>query len=188
MHKGWRACLAVSIDSFTSLASSPAVFRQKVNCTSESPSPAVCTFNSQASCGFFCHCSHVIVFRIKWPLRSGWSLCQKNTILRLIDVLRTGAGKLAFFDSKSARIARTPCTRPRPGKPNRGLSQCKRTCGHGNSGSVCQCGLRGGWSLATFWSQKKMGTETVLWKEKNDCYIWCCWRENRSGYEIRKRA
>ncbi len=48
MHKGWRACLAVSIDSFTSPARShaswPAVFWQKVNCTSESPSPAECTF------------------------------------------------------------------------------------------------------------------------------------------------
>ncbi len=64
-HKGWRACQGVSIDSFTSLArshaSSPAVFWLKVNCTSESPSPVVCMFNSRASCGF-CHCSHVIVF------------------------------------------------------------------------------------------------------------------------------
>ncbi len=45
----------------------------------------------------------------------------KNTILRLIDVLPTGAGKQAFFDIKSARIARTPCTPPRPRKPNRVL-------------------------------------------------------------------
>ncbi len=35
-------------------------------------------------------------------------------------------------------------TMPRPGKPNRGLCQCERTCGHGNSGSVNQCGRRGG--------------------------------------------
>ncbi len=67
----------------------------------------------------------------------------------MIDVLRTCAGKPAFFDNKSERIAHTPCMRPRPGKPNRGLSQCKRTCRHGNSGSVSQCGLRGGGSLAT---------------------------------------
>ncbi len=35
-------------------------------------------------------------------------------------------------------------TMPRPGKLNRGLSQCGRTCGHGNSGSVSKCGRRGG--------------------------------------------
>ncbi len=23
--------------------------------------------------------------------------------------------------------------------------------------------------MSTFWSQKKVGTETVLWQEKNDC-------------------
>ncbi len=34
-------------------------------------------------------------------------------------------------------------TMPRQGKLNRGLSQCERACGHGNSGSVSQCG-RGG--------------------------------------------
>ncbi len=39
-------------------------------------------------------------------------------------------------------------TMPRPGKLNRGLSQCERTCGHGNSGSVSQCGHREG-DLAT---------------------------------------
>ncbi len=122
-------------------------------------------FYSRASCGFVCHCSHVIVFKIKCPLWSGWGLCQKNSILRLIDALRTGVGKPAFFDSKSARIARTPCTRPRPGKPTRGLSQCKRACGHGNSGSVSQCGLRGGGGgelSDTFWIQKK-------WELKQFC-------------------
>ncbi len=58
------ACLLRRIDRqlyfARSHASSPAVFWQKVNCTGESPSPAVCTFNSRASCGFFslqsCHC------------------------------------------------------------------------------------------------------------------------------------
>ncbi len=40
-----------SIALLRSHASSPAVFWQKV--TSESPSPAVCTYNSRASCGFF---------------------------------------------------------------------------------------------------------------------------------------
>ncbi len=35
-------------------------------------------------------------------------------------------------------------TMPRPRKLNRGLSQCERTCGHGNSGSVSQCGRMGG--------------------------------------------
>ncbi len=39
-------------------------------------------------------------------------------------------------------------TMPRPGKLNRRLSQCGRTCRHGNSGSVSQCGRRGG-DLAT---------------------------------------
>ncbi len=41
-------------------------------------------------------------------------------------------------------------TMPRPGKLNRGLSQCERVCGHGNSGSVSQCGRRrGGGGIAT---------------------------------------
>ncbi len=35
-------------------------------------------------------------------------------------------------------------TMPRPGKLNRGLSQCERTGGHGNSGSVSQCGHKEG--------------------------------------------
>ncbi len=35
-------------------------------------------------------------------------------------------------------------TMPRPGKLNRGLSQCGRTYVHGNIGSVSQCGRRGG--------------------------------------------
>ncbi len=35
-------------------------------------------------------------------------------------------------------------TMPRPGKLNRGPSQCERTNGHGNSGSVSQCRRRGG--------------------------------------------
>ncbi len=35
-------------------------------------------------------------------------------------------------------------TMPRPRKLYRGLSQCRRTCGHGNSGSVSQCGRREG--------------------------------------------
>ncbi len=47
-------------------------------------------------------------------------------------------------DSKSTRIARTPCKRPRPVKLNRGLSQGERTYGHGSSGSVSQCGRKGG--------------------------------------------
>ncbi len=34
-------------------------------------------------------------------------------------------------------------TMPRPGKPNRELSPYERTCGHGSSGSVSQCGRRG---------------------------------------------
>ncbi len=55
-------------------------------------------------------------------------------------------------------------TMPRPGKLNRGLSRCERTCGYGNSGSVSQCKRRGG-DLATgehFLESEKMGTETVL--------------------------
>ncbi len=40
-------------------------------------------------------------------------------------------------------------TMPSPGKLNRGLSQCGRTCGHGNSGSVSQCGRRREGELAT---------------------------------------
>ncbi len=32
----------------------------------------------------------------------------------------------------------------RPGKLNRGLSQCECTCGHDNSGGVIQCGCMGG--------------------------------------------
>ncbi len=35
-------------------------------------------------------------------------------------------------------------TMPWSGLLNRGLSQCERTCGHGNGGSVCQCGRTGG--------------------------------------------
>ncbi len=56
-------------------------------------------------------------------------------------------------------------TMPRPGKLNRGLGQCERTCGHGNSGSASQCEHSGG-DLATgehFLESEKMGTETVLW-------------------------
>ncbi len=34
-------------------------------------------------------------------------------------------------------------TMPRSGKLSRGLSQCERTCGHGNRGSVSQYGRRG---------------------------------------------
>ncbi len=41
-------------------------------------------------------------------------------------------------------------TKPRQGKLNCGLSQCERICGHGNSGSVSQCGHREwGGDLAT---------------------------------------
>ncbi len=40
-------------------------------------------------------------------------------------------------------------TMPRPRKLNRGLRQCERTCGHGNSDSVSECGRRGGGDLAT---------------------------------------
>ncbi len=35
-------------------------------------------------------------------------------------------------------------TMPRSGKRNRVLSRFERTCGHGNSGSISQCGRRGG--------------------------------------------
>ncbi len=107
---------------------------------------------------------------VKW-LR--FSLCQKNTSLRLIDFLRTGARKPTIFDSISARVARTPCTRPGVGKLNHGPSQFERTCGHGNSDSVSECGRRGGglsdrwalfgvrkkWELKQFCDRKKM---TVL--------------------------
>ncbi len=74
------------------------MFWQKVNCTSESPSPAVCTFNSQASSGFFvtavmslfsesnAHCEVTEVLTM-----------TKNTVLRLIDFQRTGARKPAIF-------------------------------------------------------------------------------------------
>ncbi len=54
----------------------------------------------------------------------------KNTILSLIYFIRAGARQPAIFGSKSARVARTPCMRSRPGKLNRGLSQCERKCGH----------------------------------------------------------
>ncbi len=74
-----------------------------------------------------------------------------------------------FFESKSARVARTSCTQPKPGKLNRGLSQCEHTCGHGNSGSASRCGRRRGGGLATFdhfLESEKVGTETVLCQEK----------------------
>ncbi len=67
----------------------------------------------------------------------------KNTILRLMNFLRTAARKPVIFEIKSAREARPPSTRARPGKLNSGLSQCERTCGHGNSVSVSQCGPGG---------------------------------------------
>ncbi len=73
-----------------------------------------------------------------------------------------------FFDSISARVARTPCTRPRPGKLNRGLSQCERTCG-----SVSQCG---GGGLATcdhFLESEKSGNSNsfvlLTWQSE---WIW----------------
>ncbi len=90
-------------------ASSPAVIWQKVNCTSESPSPSVCTFNSRASCGFF-------VTTVMSLLSEHSAHCEVAEVL----------------------------TMPRPGKLNHGLSQCERTCGHGNSVSVSQCGHGGG--------------------------------------------
>ncbi len=86
-------------------------FGKKVNCTNESHSPAVyMSLFSESNA----HREVVEVFAM-----------PKNIILRLIDFLRTGARKPAVFDSKSARVARTPCTRPRPGKLSRGLSQCE---------------------------------------------------------------
>ncbi len=52
---------------------------------------------------------------------------------------------MSLFSESNARCeVAEVLTMPRPGKLNRGLSQCGRTCGHGNSGSVSQCGSRGG--------------------------------------------
>ncbi len=59
-------------------------------------------------------------------------------------------------DSLSARIAPTHCKRTWPRTLYCGLSQCERTCGHGNSGSVSQCrcgrgGLSNRWTLFGVW-------------------------------------
>ncbi len=72
-------------------------FWQKVNCTSESPSPAVCTFNSRASCGFFVIAVMSLFSESNAHCEVAEVYAKKNTILRLIDVLRTGAGKPAIF-------------------------------------------------------------------------------------------
>ncbi len=56
---------------------------------------------------------------------------------------------LLFSESNAYCEVPEVLTMPRPGKLNRGLSQCGRTCGHGNSGSVSQCGRRGEGDLAT---------------------------------------
>ncbi len=72
-----------------------------------------------------------------------------------------------IFDSKSARIARTPFKEPRPGKIYRGLSQCERTYG-----MAAVVSANAGAGLATgehFLESEKMGTETVSWQEKNYC-------------------
>ncbi len=82
----------------------------------------------------------------------------------LTDVSSTGVYN---NDSKSARIPRTPCKWPGPGKLTHGLSQCERTCGHCSSGSVSQCGRKCGPQVNTFWSLKKVGTGTSVWQEKN---------------------
>ncbi len=67
---------------------------------------------------------------------------------------------------------------PRPGKLNRGLSQCDRACGYGNSGSVSQYGRRVGgggdlttgehflesekWELKQFCDRKKITALTLM--------------------------
>ncbi len=59
-------------------------------------------------------------------------------------------------------------TMPRRGKLNRGLSQCERACGHGNIGSVSQCG-RGGGGLSNMllfgvrkkWELKQFGDRKI---------------------------
>ncbi len=93
----WRAESYRSIALLRRMLARPLFFWQKVYCTSEPLSPAVCTFNSRACCGFFCHWSH-----------DSFHCCQ--------NVMPTV----------------------------KWLNQCERTCGHGNSGSVSQCGRRRG--------------------------------------------
>ncbi len=68
---------------------------------------------------------------------------------------------MSLFSESNAHCAVPEVlTIPRPGKLNRGPSQCERTCGHGNSGSVRQGGRWGG-DLATgehFLESEKSGT------------------------------
>ncbi len=100
-----------------------------------------------------CHCVHK---KITQSCRVGIAWYGLSSDVSSIDVYDN--------ESEFAGIARRPCTRPRPGKLNRELSQCERTCGHGNSGSVSQCGRRGGGSLATcehFLESEKNGNSVV---------------------------
>ncbi len=92
----------------------------------------LCALLSCEHPAFFCHCSHVIVFRIKCSLWSGWGFnyAKKIQSLDWLIFFVQALVNQPFFDSKSALVVRTPCTRPRPGKLNRGLSQCERVCGH----------------------------------------------------------
>ncbi len=51
---------------------------------------------------------------------------------------------MSMFSESNAHCEVTEVlTMSRPVKLNRGLSKCKRTGGHGNSGSVSQCGRKG---------------------------------------------
>ncbi len=58
------------------------------------------------------------------------------------------AGMSLFSESNAHCEVAEVLTMPRPGKLSRGLSQCGRTCGHGNSGSVSQCELKEGGGLS----------------------------------------
>ncbi len=107
---GWRAKAYRSIALLRSHVCSSVVFWQKVNCTTESPSPAVCTFNSRACCGFFCHwrhesfhCCRNIMPTVKWlrfllclgqgSLTEGWVNASVHVGMATVAVsVNAGAG------------------------------------------------------------------------------------------------
>ncbi len=121
--------------------------------------------------GFFCNYSHAIVFRIKCPLWSdlGFNYAKKTQSLDWLIFYVQALVKQLFLDSKSARVSCTPHTWPRPGKLNGGLS----TVGHGSSGSVSQCGRKGG-GLSDMWAlfgvRKKWNLKQFCDWKKNGCF------------------
>ncbi len=89
------------------MLASPLFLWQKISCTSESSSPAVCTFNSRASCDFFvtavmsmfsesnAHCEVAEVLTMPKKQSLDWSIFYVQALVNQL-----------FFDSKSARVAR----------------------------------------------------------------------------------